>query len=357
MRALKKFERHVSRLKGSDQQTMSGQSPEDDFISRYFAPIAGKGSLGLRDDAALLDMPAGCELVVTVDTLVAGVHFFDDDPAASIARKALRVNLSDLAAKGAGPAGFLLSFATPSDVKAPSRSDDWMSAFSSALGADAQAYDCPLLGGDSVTTPGPLTLSVTAFGFVPAGKMVRRTGAREGDKIYVTGTIGDAALGLQFKLNPTAPWLAKLSAVDKEFLVQRYLEPQPRNVIASVLLDHVHGAMDVSDGLAGDLAKMMRASGTSARCSLQDLPLSVAGQAAVKSEASLLETAVTGGDDYEILCTVAPDKGEAFQTAAASRDVAVTCIGVVQAKSEQDAVFVNAEGREHEFVRASYSHL
>src|SRR5271167_2563083 len=146
---------------------------EADLISRYFAPLAGPGGLGLRDDAALMRPPPGEDLVLTTDALVAGVHFFVNDPPAAIARKALRVNLSDLAAKGARPLGFLLSLALPRDWR-----DDWLEAFASGLGGDAASYGCPLIGGDTVATPGPLTLSITAIGSVPEGRMPKRTGVK-----------------------------------------------------------------------------------------------------------------------------------------------------------------------------------
>ena len=171
---------------------------EDDLIARYFAPIAGPGGLRLRDDAALVEETPGREQVVTTDALVAGVHFFADDPPRSIARKALGVNLSDLAAKGATPQGFVLTLALPDGW-----TNDWLAEFASGLGAEATAYGCPLLGGDTVRTPGPLMLSVTALGTVPRGRMVRRTGARPGDRLFVTGSIGDAALGLRLRLDPS----------------------------------------------------------------------------------------------------------------------------------------------------------
>ena len=172
---------------------MTDRPSEDDLIARYFAPLAGAAGLALKDDAALMTPPKGSDLVLTVDALVAGVHFFADDPPDAIARKALRVNLSDLAAKGARPLGFLLALALPADWTA-----DWLGGFAKGLGADGELYDCPLLGGDTVKTPGPLTLSITAFGAVRSGRMPARTGARPGDLLYVSGTIGDAALGLAF---------------------------------------------------------------------------------------------------------------------------------------------------------------
>ena len=202
---------------------MSPRPSEDELIARYFAPLAGLAGLGLRDDAALLEPPAAHDLVLTADALVGGVHFFEDDPPGLIARKALRVNLSDLAAKGAQPLGFLLSLALPRGWR-----EDWLAAFAGGLRADAEAYGCPLAGGDTVATPGPLTLSITAFGAVPAGRMARRTGVRPGDRLYVTGTIGDAAIGLKIRQG-RGPDIPKS---DKAFLADRYLTPQPRTALA-----------------------------------------------------------------------------------------------------------------------------
>src|SRR5690348_4084861 len=171
------------------------QSGEDRLIATHFKPIARHpGAFGLTDDAAVFTPPKGYGLVVTADAIVGGVHFFADDPPDAVAKKALRVNLSDLAAKGARPAGFLLTLALPKSC-----GDDWLRAFARGLGADARTFDCPLLGGDTVYTPGPVTISITAFGTVPRGVMLRRAGARAGDRVIVTGTIGDAALGLRLR--------------------------------------------------------------------------------------------------------------------------------------------------------------
>src|SRR4051794_22758949 len=232
---------------------------EDELIARFFAPLASEGGLGLKDDAALLRPAAGHDLVLTVDALVAGVHFFPDDPPDAIAAKALGVNISDLAAKGASPAGFLLALALPDDW-----SEAWLAAFAEGLGEAARAFACPLLGGDTVRANGPLSLSVTAVGQTPAGRMVRRTAARDGDRLCVTGRIGDAALGLGLRRGEGAPWAASLGETERAFLLDRYLRPRPRLALAPALRDHARAAMDVSDGLAGDLAKMMRASGVSA---------------------------------------------------------------------------------------------
>ena len=298
------------------------ETGEERLIARYFAPLAKHpGAFGLIDDAAMLTPPPGSDLIVTKDAIVAGVHFFPDDPADAVARKALRVNLSDLAAKGAAPAGFLLALALPESV-----SEAWLESFVRGLGADIETYGCPLFGGDTVRTPGPLMASITAFGFVPQGKMVRRQGAKAGDRVFVTGTIGDAALGLKLRAD-AARW--KLAGAMREHLLSRYRLPQPRNALAVVIRKHASAAMDVSDGLAGDLAKLCRASGVSAEIDVSHVPLSDAARAALVAEPALIETILAGGDDYEILCTVPEADGNTFVTAAQLLGVLATAIGRV----------------------------
>ncbi len=328
---------------------------EDDLIAQFFAPLAGPGGLGLRDDAALLAPPPGTEIVATVDGLVAGVHFFADDPPDSIARKALRVNLSDLAAKGATPLGFLLTLALPRDW-----TSDWLSQFARGLGEDARDYACPLLGGDTVSTPGPLTLSVTALGAAPAGRMVPRTGARAGDLLYVSGTIGDAALWLPARRQRLAGGQdirsGVLDAIDLAHLKRRYLLPQPRVRLAPALLEFASGAMDVSDGLVGDLAKMMRVSGVGAEVDIARIPLSAAAAEFVLAEPEMLETALTGGDDYEILASIPPERAAAFEAAARAAGVEVSQIGVVVEGSAPPA-FRDARGAPMSFRRGSFSHF
>ena len=321
-----------------------GVVSEDDLIARWFAPIAGQGSLGLKDDAACLVPPAGQDLVITKDALVAGVHFFADDPPAAIARKALRVNVSDLAAKGAEPAGFLLALALPPDV-----STDWLQAFAASLGEDAQRWSIPLLGGDTVKTPGPLMVSITAFGFVPHGRIIARTGVRAGDAIFVSGTIGDAALGLQLRLTPQR--FSKISEAARIYLGARYLEPSPRLSLTSHLRAYAHGGMDVSDGLIGDVTKMLRASAVTAAIDLDCVPLSAAAREVIAQDASFFETAVTGGDDYELLISVPEAQAPQF----AAEVPHVTRIGT--AKAGIDAPVFHHAGRVVSFKRGSFSHF
>jgi thiamine-monophosphate kinase len=325
-------------------------SREDSLIARYFAPLAtDPGAFGLGDDAAVL-APSGDDTVVTTDAIVEGVHFLSTDPADTVARKALRVNLSDLAAKGAVPAGFVLTLA----LRAVD--DAWLAPFARALGDDARHFGCPLLGGDTVSTPGPLTISITAFGRVPAGKMVRRSGARPGDRVVVTGTIGDAALGLDIlKGGAVAAALAD-DAAAREMLVGRYRVPQPRNALAKAVLDHAGGAMDVSDGLAGDLAKLCAASGVSAVIDAPAIPLSQAATELLARGIVAVEAIVSGGDDYEILCAVPEASFEAFAEAAGVAGVAVSSIGTIIGGGVNPR-FLDAGGREIALPRLSYSHF
>ena len=324
-------------------------SGEDSLIERYFRPIAtDPGAFGLDDDAAAL-MPDGSDIVVTTDAIVEGVHFFGDDPPDTIARKALRVNLSDLAAKGATPAGFLLTLALRTADEA------WLKPFAAALGEDAVQFSCPLLGGDTVSTPGPLMISVTAFGRVPPGKMVHRSGARPGDRVMVTGTIGDAALGLAV-LGGGKVYAAASEMAVRDLLVARYRVPQPRVALATIVRDHASAAMDVSDGLAGDLTKLCGVSGVSAAIDLKSIPLSDAASDLVSRGIVGLETLITGGDDYEILCTVPEDRVAAFTQAAHGAGVAVHSIGTVVAGHAAPR-FIDKEGREVVLERRSYSHF
>src|SRR5262249_13132290 len=222
-------------------------SAEDRLIARFFRPLASHpGALGLADDAAVLVPPAGCDLVRRTDAMVGSVHFLAEDRAAAIARKALRVNLSDLAAKGAVPAGFLLSLALPEPT-----SEAWLADFADGLRADAELYRCPLLGGDTDRTPGPAMVSIAAFGTVPQGEMVRGSGAKPGDAVFVSGTIGDAALGVRLRREPGLAARYGLGAEERDHLLARYLVPEPRMALAEVLRRHASAAMDVSDGLAG----------------------------------------------------------------------------------------------------------
>ena len=326
-------------------------SGEDSLIARYFKPIAtDPGAFGLADDAAILKARGGEDIVVTTDAIVEGVHYLPDDPADTIARKALRVNLSDLAAKGALPAGFVLTLALRAADEA------WLTSFARGLGSDAGLFGCPLLGGDTVSTPGPLTISITAFGRVPEGKMVHRSGAKPGDRVVVTGTIGDATLGLDILRGGAVAAALAEDAAAKAALVGRYRVPQPRSAQANAVRDYASAAMDVSDGLAGDLAKLCAASGVSAVIDAPSIPLSAPAAALLDHGIVGIETIVSGGDDFEILCAI-PEHGlEAFAQAAALAGVAVASIGTIIAGPSVPQ-FLDARGREIALPRLSYSHF
>jgi thiamine-monophosphate kinase len=323
---------------------------EFDIIARHFAPIAGAGGLQLLDDAALIKPPNGHDLVITTDAIVAGVHFFADDPAEMIAQKALGVNLSDLAAKGADPLGFVLSLILPKKTD-----DAWIAAFAIGLGTMARQGHCPLLGGDTVIADGPLTLSVTALGSVPEGTMVKRGHAQPGDRLFVTGTIGDAAIGLLARLDARSGRAWPLTPDHLAFLDQRYLLPRPRNAIAAALRLYAHAAMDISDGFVGDLSKMISLAGFGADVQLDEIPQSVAARAAIRRDPVLLETALTGGDDYEVLAAVPADKAKAFMADCLAVGVQVTEVGRVQDKGVPIR-FLNPDGTAKTFARSSYVH-
>jgi thiamine-monophosphate kinase len=328
------------------------ESGEDRLISHYFKPIATHpGAFGLVDDAAIIEPPAGCDIVLKTDGIVGGVHFFPDDPPDTVARKALRVNLSDLAAKGAKPLGFLLTLALPKEI-----GDAWLAPFARGLGADAKFYGCPLFGGDTDRTPGPITISIAVFGAVPHGKMVRRSGAKPGDRVVVTGTIGDAALGLLLRRDGSAAGRWGLARGQSDHLAARYLVPEPRSAVAAFLGNYATAAMDVSDGLAGDLAKLCRASGVGAEIEVTRVPLSDAARVVVAKEPALIETVVSGGDDYEVLACVPAQKVEALRQKASAAGVAFTEIGTVIA-GQGEARFLGADGRPLALAQTSYSHF
>jgi len=322
-------------------------SAEERLIARFFKPLAtDPGALGLSDDAAFLSAPAGCDLVLKTDAIVGGVHFFTDDAAQAVASKALRVNLSDLAAKGARPLGFLLSLALPKEI-----GEEWLSGFAEGLRGDSVLFGCPLFGGDTDRTPGPITISIAMIGSVPTGTMVRRAGAKPGDRVFVSGTIGDSALGVM--LRKGKQW--KLSDAQRQHLISRYLLPQPRSALAEAIRTHASASMDVSDGLAGDFAKLCRASGVGADIEVARVPLSDAAKAVIASDPAALESALTGGDDYEIVCTVPKARCASFNAAAGATNVAVTEIGEV--KAGEGARFLAKNGQPLVFRQASFSHF
>ncbi len=295
----------------------------DEFarIARFFAPLAGTGALGLTDNVALIDGPPGTQYVLKTDAIVEGVHYLPDDPPMQVAQKLLRVNLSDLAAKGAAPLGYLLTTALP-----PSHDEAWLEQFCKGLAADQAAYGIFLLGGDTVMTPGPTTLSVAAIGTVAAGRAVLRSGARAGDIVHVSGTIGDAALGV---LAAKGQELG-IGAAEKAFLVDRFRLPQPRLNLGARLAGLASAMMDISDGLAADFGHLCAASGLGGVIEAARVPLSPATQAALARDPARLATVLGGGDDYELLFTAPAGATPALAAIARETGVAVTAIGRVE---------------------------
>ena len=333
-------------------------SAEDRLIEKYFRPIATHpGAFGLGDDAAALAPPPGCDIVLTTDGVISGVHFFPDDPPDAVARKALRINLSDLAAKGATPFGFLLSIALPDNI-----SDGWLEEFARGLREDAAHYGCPLLGGDTDKSPAPfgspgsVTVHIAMLGTLPHGTMVRRAGAVAEQQIVVTGTIGDAALGLLLCRDPAAAARWRLDQSMSDHLISRYRVPQPRNAIAAALRRHAAAALDVSDGLAGDVAKLARASGVAAEIAVALVPLSAAARRALGVEPALMEAVLSGGDDYEVVAAVDAGKIDALRAEAAAAGVALTEIGATMT-GRPGARLRMADESELDLKRPSYRHF
>jgi len=325
---------------------------EFDLIARYFAPLAAKdGAFGLLDDAARLRVGPDEDLVLTNDTLAAGVHFFADDPAGCIARKALRVNLSDLAAKGAVPKAYLLSLALPADW-----TQDWLREFAMGLAEDQALYGIELLGGDTLKSPDGLFISITALGSLPRDSMVTRLGGKSGDMLYVTGTIGDAALGLstQGATADTAGW--PLSHAERAFLCQRYLLPLPRLEMAPLLRAHASAAMDISDGLLGDLAKLCGASKVGAVVNVDDVPHSPAVCAMFRHDPGFRTIALNGGDDYEVLCSVPKDRTRQFEADARTAGMAATRIGELT-KYARGVSVIDSGGETLSIQSGSFEHF
>ena len=316
-------------------------------IERFFRPLAAglPGALGLTDDAAVLSVPDGEELVVTTDAVVAGVHFLASDAPGDIARKALRVNLSDLAAKGARPLAYTLTLATGRAVD-----DSWVEAFATALAEDQARYGIGLVGGDSVSTDGPVWVSIGAFGLVGRGRMVRRDGARAGDGIFVTGTIGDAALGLKLIRGELSS-----DEAGRKLLDSRYRLPEPRLEFAPVVARHAHAAMDVSDGLAADLGHICELSGLDGQVEVERVPLSEPARRLVEADPTLWQTILGGGDDYELLLTAPADAEKALESAAKTAGVPLTCIGRM-ITGEGRSLLIGRDGNEVALATSGWTH-
>jgi thiamine-monophosphate kinase len=315
-------------------------------IRRFFAPLAGPGGLDLRDDAALLDCPPGHRLVVTVDAMVEGVHYLRSDPPGLIARKLLRVNLSDLAAMAATPRHYLLTTALPASL-----ADDWVARFAAGLAEDQRIFGVRLLGGDSVATTGRAVLSLTAIGEVADRAEIRRAGARSGDRIWVSGTIGDALLGLGVLRGAHT----ELSADERAALAGRFQLPEPRTALGLRLAGIAHAMCDVSDGLLADLGHICEASGVGATVALPDLPLSPPARRLAAADPTLPARLAAGGDDYELLFTALPEAAEAIATLASELALPITAIGTIHGGAQ--VRLLDAGGNEVRVETAGYRHF
>jgi thiamine-monophosphate kinase len=303
---------------------------EFDIIADIFAPLAkASGAFALQDDAAVISARPGFDLVVTTDAIAEGTDFFAFDPPASVARKALRVNLSDLAAKGAQPEFYLLNLALPQSITA-----EWLHNFAGGLAQEQAAFGISLLGGDTSRTEGPLAISMTAFGFVPEGKILRRKGARPGDVIYVTGNIGDSGGGLAIfkRENHT------LNETQRDTLIAHYRVPEPPVAFGAMLRDLANASVDVSDGLVADLGHVAHASGVKLVVDAGAIPRSDALRAFWGDSETAILRAATAGDDYQIAFTAGPARHEAILAAGRTASVLVTPIGRVEAGEGVDLV-------------------
>jgi thiamine-monophosphate kinase len=327
---------------------------EEAIIQEYLAPLAAgyPGALGLTDDCATITPTPGHDLVVKTDPVASGIHFFADDPPEDIGWKALAVNVSDLAAKAAVPVAYLMALSFP---EAPSRT--WMERFAKGLAEAQLAFGMHLVGGDTDRRPGPVTISITVIGEVPAGTMVRRAAARSGDLVYVSGVLGAAATGLALLKSPELARRLGLDADEIAALVARFRRPQPRLGLRDALRRHASAAMDLSDGLAKDLDRMCRASGCGADVRLAAVPMLPATVKAVADDPSFIRNVVAAGDDYEVLATVPADDAAAFEAAAraSAPDIPVSCIGIIV--SRPGVALLAADGRPLTLERSGWDHF
>jgi thiamine-monophosphate kinase len=319
---------------------------EFERIRRFFAPLAGPGGLGLTDDAALIDCAPGKRLVVTADAIVAGVHYLPDDPPELVARKLLRVNLSDLAAMGGRPLHYVLTTALPADL-----GPEWLARFAEGLAEDQPRYGIDLLGGDSVGTRGPAVLSLTAIGEVRAGQEIRRSGAKPGDLVWVSGTIGDAFLGLNL-LGGAYPDLA---TEHRDYLVRRFRLPEPRTELGPRLCGIAGAMIDVSDGLLADLGHICETSRVAAVVELDLLPLSPAARAIVDGDPSICARLTAAGDDYELLFAAPAHAVERIATLSIRLGIPITRIGRIDVGT--GVRLLNADGHQIRLEAGGYRHF
>jgi len=321
---------------------------EFDLIEKLFVPLAKShaGAAELKDDCATLSVSQGFDALYSMDTLVEGVHFFKDDPANLIAKKLLRVSLSDVAASGGVPKGYMLALSLPADI-----SYEWLQSFAAGLSDDQIEYNITLLGGDTTSTVGPLTLSLTAVGEVPQGRVIRRSGAVAGDEIFVTGTIGDAAVALKL-FGEIGREAACYKYPD---LCDRYVLPQPRTALGPLLAGTASACVDVSDGLLADLGHICDASGVGATVFQADIPVSPTAALILEEHQEYWETIIGGGDDYELLFTAASENREIVQRLSQQARISVTRIGTVV--SGERISLLNSEGKQLAIEISGWKHF
>ena len=293
---------------------------EFELISRYFAPLSKgfAGAFGLLDDAAVVRPAPGQDLVVKTDAILGGIHFRPDDPPDLVGRKALRANLSDLAAKGAVPRAYVLDLMLPHGIE-----ESWVATFARGLAEDQAEFGIHLIGGDTDSTTGPVAIAITAFGEVASGRMILRSGARAGDLIYVTDTIGDAALGLDVLRGAVFP----PDSESAQYLIARYRLPSPPVTLGPRLMGQAMASIDISDGLIADLRHVCDVSNVAALIQSDRVPLSAAARSIVAAHPACLRTVLSGGDDYQILFTAPPAKAELLAALSQEFRLPITAIG------------------------------
>ncbi len=325
---------------------------ETDFIETYLKPLCtSKESLNLSDDTALLNTDPSQDIIISKDMSIGGHHFFEDDDPSDIAYKALAINLSDIAAKGAKPFGFMLGIAFP---KAPD--EIWARKFTKSLKEVMDQFDLTLLGGDTTGTKGPVVISITIFGKIEKGRMVKRSGATIGDKIFVSGTLGDAALGfgLRSASNEANTW--PLEKEEKNYLLQRYLRPTPRSNLSNIIKNHASSSMDLSDGLISDLGKLCAASNSGALIKFDELPFSKPAKKVFQGNQELKKHCLGWGDDYEILATIPTNNYESFIKALEEIKTPMTYVGEVKSR-ENGIIYKNNNGEELALKGQNFRHF
>ena len=294
------------------------RSGEFEWIATYLAPLASENSFDLKDDAAILEAPGGQQLVVTTDAILQGIHFLNSDPVETVAQKALRVNLSDIIAKGAMPFAYSLALGVPDNWR-----DKDMENFAAGLAADQKSYGLKLTGGDTYRSPERICISITMFGAVSRDQYKSRMGAMPGDILVVSGTMGNGALGLQVATGDLL-----VGNADAKALLNFYRLPDPPLLLAPIIAKYASASMDISDGLLGDCRKLCETSKVSVEIEKTLIPLSPPVKNCLEKDARLWRSVLSGGDDYQCLCSIPSKYWSKFQAECSSAGVKITEIGI-----------------------------